>query len=85
MELAGVPIWGVSVQNEPEAAQSWESCLYTSDEERIFIRDHLGPALHRAGLGRVKILFWDHNRDGMLERAASMYSDPEAAAYVYMI
>ena len=25
----------------------------------------------------------DHNRDGMLERAASVYSDQEVAAYVW--
>ena len=36
----GVPIWGVSVQNEPEAVQSWDSCIYTAEEERDFVRDH---------------------------------------------
>merc|ERR1719414_690540 len=33
MGEAGVDIWGVSVQNEPEAAQKWESCIYTAEEE----------------------------------------------------
>jgi len=80
---AGVPIWGVSVQNEPEAAQSWESCLYSAEEERDFVRDYLGPALERAGLGNIKIIVWDHNRDGMLERAAIAYSDPQAAKYIW--
>jgi len=31
----------------------------------------------------VKILAWDHNRDGMLERAAALYADPEAAKYIW--
>lgn len=83
MKSAGVPIWAVSVQNEPEAAQVWESCLYSAEEERIFVRDYLGPALTDAGLADVKILVWDHNREGMLERAAAIYNDPAAAEFVW--
>ena len=79
----GVPIWGVSVQNEPMATQRWDSCLYTAEEERDFVRDHLGPELEAAGLGRVKIVIWDHNRDLMVERANAVYSDPAAARYVW--
>ncbi len=79
----GVPVWGVSVQNEPAAVQRWDSCIYSAEEERDFVRDHLGPALHGAGLGHVKIVVWDHNRDVMVERASVMYSDPEAAKYVW--
>ena len=79
----GVPVWGVSVQNEPAARQRWDSCLYSAEEERDFVRDHLGPALHQAGLGHVKIVVWDHNRDVMVERASVIYSDAEAAKYVW--
>jgi glucosylceramidase len=79
----GVPIWGVSVQNEPMATQRWDSCLYTAEEERDFVRDHLGPELERAGLGHVKIVIWDHNRDAMVERASVVYSDPDAARFVW--
>ncbi len=79
----GVPIWGLSVQNEPAATQRWDSCLYSAEEERDFVRDHLGPALHAAGLAHVKLVVWDHNRDEMVERASTVYSDPEAAKYVW--
>jgi glucosylceramidase len=82
-EAEGVPVWAVSVQNEPMAHQRWDSCLYTAAEERDFVRDHLGPALHAAGLGRVKIVIWDHNRDLMVERASVVYGDAEAAKYVW--
>jgi glucosylceramidase len=82
-EAEGVPIWGVSVQNEPAATQTWDSCIYSAEEERDFVRDHLGPELARAGLGRVKIVIWDHNRDGIVERTRVVYSDPEAAKYVW--
>jgi glucosylceramidase len=82
-EAEGVPVWGVSVQNEPAATQRWDSCLYSAEEERDFVRDHLGPALHGAGLERIKIIVWDHNRDVMVERASVMYSDAAAASYVW--
>jgi glucosylceramidase len=79
----GVPIWGVSVQNEPMAVQRWDSCIYTAEEEREFVRDFLGPTLEQAGLGHVRIVIWDHNRDEMVERASVVLSDPEAAKYVW--
>ena len=79
----GVPVWGVSVQNEPAATQRWDSCIYSAEEERDFVRDFLGPALEEAGLGNVRIVAWDHNRDHMVERASVVYSDPLAARYVW--
>jgi glucosylceramidase len=79
----GVPIWGVSVQNEPAAHQRWDSCLYSAEEERDFVRDHLGPALRAAGLSHIKIVIWDHNRDLMFERSSVVYADREAASYVW--
>ena len=82
-EAEGVPIWAVSVQNEPSATQRWDSCLYSAEEERDFVRDHLGPTLHRAGLGHVKIVIGDHNRDLMVERASTIYADADAARFVW--
>jgi glucosylceramidase len=82
-EAEGVPVWGVSVQNEPAATQRWDSCIYSAEEERDFVRDHLGPALAAAGLGRIKIVIWDHNRDLMVERASVAYADAEAAKYIW--
>lgn len=35
-EKEGIPIWGISIQNEPMATQRWESCIYTAEEERDF-------------------------------------------------
>jgi glucosylceramidase len=82
-EAEGVPIWGVSVQNEPAATQTWDSCRYSAEEERDFVRDHLGPALAQAGLGHIKIVVWDHNRDLLVQRASVMYNDAQAARYVW--
>jgi glucosylceramidase len=83
-EREGLSIWGITVQNEPLATQVWDSCIYTGEEERDFVRDYLGPALKKAGLAeRVKLLIWDHNRDLLYERARVVYEDPAAAQYVW--
>ncbi|SES15677.1 glycoside hydrolase family 30 protein [Salipaludibacillus aurantiacus] len=83
MESAGIPIWGVTVQNEPEATQVWDSCLYTAEEERDFIKDYLGPTFSKNGLADKKIIILDHNRDIMVERATTVLSDPEASKYIW--
>ena len=82
-EKEGVPIWGLTVQNEPAAAQVWESCVYTAEEERDFVRDYLGPTLQKAGLGHLKIIIWDHNKDLLIERIRPSYNDPEASKFIW--
>ena len=82
-ERENIPIWGLSVQNEVEATQTWESCLYSPEDERDFVRDHLGPTLHREGLADIKLLVFDHNRDHMVEHASVIYNDAAAAQYVW--
>jgi len=80
----GIPIWGLTVQNEPMAVQTWESCVYTGEDERDFVRHHLGPQLEKSGLfPGIKLMIWDHNRDMMYQRAKAVYDDPEAAKYVW--
>jgi len=82
-EKEGIKIWGLTIQNEPEATQTWDSCVYTAADERDFIKNYLGPQLEKEGLGHVKIIIWDHNRDQMVERGRTVLSDPEAAKYVW--
>mmetsp|Transcript_41236 Transcript_41236/g.106691 ORF Transcript_41236/g.106691 Transcript_41236/m.106691 type:complete len:747 (-) Transcript_41236:170-2410(-) len=82
MQDAGLPLWGLTVQNEPMAVTAWENCVYTAVEERDFVRDHLGPTLEDSGMD-LKLLVWDHNRDEMFARAKTIYADPRAAKYVW--
>jgi glucosylceramidase len=82
-ENEGVPIWGLTIQNEPMATQRWESCIYSAKQERDFLKNHLGPTLEKEGLGDKKIIVWDHNRDLITNRANTILGDPEAAKYVW--
>ena len=84
-ETEGIPIWGVTVQNEPMAVQTWESCIYTAEDERDFLKFHLGPTMEKEGLGDRKILVWDHNRDLLNHRANTIFQDPGAARYAWGI
>jgi len=82
-EKQGIPVWGLSVQNEPMATQKWESCLYTAEEERDFVKNFLGPTLQKQGMAGKKLIVWDHNRDLLYQRASTILEDPQAAKYVW--
>lgn len=84
-EKEGVPVWGISIQNEPMAKQRWESCIYTAEEERDFLKKHLGPTMEKEGLKDKKIIVWDHNRDLIYQRAQTYFDDAEASKYIWGI
>ncbi len=84
-ESMGMPVWGLSVQNEPMARQNWESCIYTAEDERDFVKNYLGPTLQKNGLGDKKLICWDHNRDLIYQRASTLLNDQEAARYIWGI
>ena len=85
LEKEGLPVWGLTIQNEPMAKQIWESCIFTAEEERDFLKNYLGPTLQKAGMGNKKITVWDHNRDLLLQRATTILDDPQASKYVWGI
>ncbi|WP_298338918.1 glycoside hydrolase family 30 protein [uncultured Algibacter sp.] len=84
-EAEDIPVWGVTIQNEPMAKQRWESCIYTAEEERDFLKNNLGPTFEKAGFKDKNIVVWDHNRDLISHRANTIFEDPEAAKYAWGI
>jgi len=68
-EKEGFNVNRLTVQNEPAAVQTWDSCIFSAEEEKEFLRDYLYPALVKNGLTKVKINIWDHNKEIMYERA----------------
>jgi len=65
----GVHVCMLSAQNEPNAAQTWDSCLFSGGQEQVFIQRHLYPALCRNGLDGLLLLIWDHNKERAFDRA----------------
>ena len=79
----GMDVRLLSMQNEPHAVQTWDSCIVRNTEERDFIRQYLAPALKRHGLDqRVSLLIWDHNKEYIVDRAAAVICDEEMAENV---
>lgn len=64
----GYQVQRISIQNEPQAVQTWDSCIYTAQEEKEFLRDYLAPALKRHGLQDIEVFIWDHNKERVYER-----------------
>lgn len=57
----GIPIYAITVQNEPHMAdKDYPTTLWTGEEQRDFIRDHLGPLFKAQGI-TTRIWCWDHN------------------------
>ena len=71
----GFPVERISLQNEPNAVQNWDSCIWTGEEEKEFLKNHMHPALERNGLGRIGIYIWDHNKERVYERALDILDE----------
>ncbi|MDR1592476.1 MAG: glycosyl hydrolase [Prevotellaceae bacterium] len=74
----GIDFLAVTVQNEPKAVQTWESCIWTGKEEGVFAANYLRPTLDAAGFGDTKIMVWDHNKERVMERARESINIPGA-------
>ena len=63
----GFSVRALTLQNEPHAVQTWDSCVWTAAEQKVFLRDHMWPAMEKHGLTDVEIYLWDHNKERAYE------------------
>jgi glucosylceramidase len=63
MQDQGINIWAITPQNEPLNPFNEPSMSMTSEEQKNFINQQLGPQMAAAGFGRIKIIAYDHNCD----------------------
>jgi glucosylceramidase len=82
MKTNGIPIWGITVQNEPAYDAGWEACTYTPAQERDFLKNSLGPTLAKNNID-VKVMIWDHNKDAIVNWATTILGDAAAAKYAW--
>ena len=71
----GYQVVGMTLQNEPKAVQTWDSCLFTAQEEKRFLRDFVHPALEKHGLTDIQIYLWDHNKERVWEWMRDIIDD----------
>ncbi len=80
MQKLGIKIDAVTVQNEPLHPGNNPSLLMKAPEQADFVKNHLGPALARAGI-KTKIIIYDHNADRP-DYPISILNDPMAKQYI---
>lgn len=80
MELNGFKIESITPQNEPLHDGNSASTYMSWEQQRNFIKNHLGPAFEAAGLD-TKIWIYDHNFD-VTDFVKNIYADKEASKYV---
>lgn len=78
----GIMINALTIQNEPAAVQTWDSCIYSASEEAAFVADYLGPTMKKEGLEDVAIFIWDHNKDILFDRVEESMSNDKATGYI---
>jgi glucosylceramidase len=81
MAEAGITIDALTIQNEPLHPGNNPSLLMLADEQRDFIKYHLGPAFEANGV-KTKIIIYDHNADRP-DYPISILDDPEAKPYIH--
>jgi glucosylceramidase len=80
MKEQGITIDAVTIQNEPQNPHNNPSLLMDAEEQKIFVKNHLGPAFRKSAL-ETRIIIWDHNAD-MPEYPLHVLADSEAAQFV---
>jgi glucosylceramidase len=79
-EKEGIPIFAVTMQNEPlHVPHDYPGLGMMAREQTAFLRDHLGPAFQKAGLN-TKILIFDHNWD-LIDYPIRVLNDSNAARF----
>lgn len=85
MAEEGINFTAISIQNEPIAVQTWESCYYSPEDECEFIDKYLISALDEAGLSDIKIMIWDHNKERVYDRAKKILSNERVDKRVWAV
>lgn len=73
-QARGFAVERISLQNEPKAVQTWDSCVYTDEQEKAFL-PVMHAALARNGLDEIEIFLWDHNKERAFERASAILDE----------
>ncbi len=86
MEAEGIPIYAITVQNEPLNHGNSMSLYMGWEQQRDFIRDHLGPEFEKHDI-KAKIWAFDHNYnyDNVPDQQGyplNIFADSEASKYI---
>lgn len=80
MRDKGITIHALTIQNEPLNSRNTPSMPWSPEDQKVFVRDYLGPEFTRAGI-TTDILAFDHNCDRP-DYPMAIIEDPAAAKYI---
>ncbi|GAB5410784.1 MAG: glucosylceramidase [Balneolaceae bacterium] len=80
MASEGITIDAITIQNEPQHDGNNPSMVMSSNQQRDFIKNSLGPAFDAEDIS-TKIIIWDHNADRP-DYPINILNDPDAKQYV---
>jgi glucosylceramidase len=83
---AGVNIYAITPQNEPNILSAYPSCLWTGEQLREFVADYLGPTLRDR---KANVELWlgmngdpiNHGED-INYRLVTVFDDPKASGFL---
>ncbi|GAB3823213.1 RICIN domain-containing protein [Hymenobacter jeollabukensis] len=79
MQAQGLPVYAVTLQNEPLYAAPYVSMRMDAGNQAAFLKNNIGPAFQAAGL-TTKLIAYDHNWDHP-EYPNAIFADAAAAQY----
>jgi glucosylceramidase len=79
MKAKGIHIQSLTMQNEPEHGGNNPSLLMDAEEQKVFLRDHLGPLLAKEQI-KTEVVLFDHNADHP-NYPISILDDQKAKSY----
>jgi glucosylceramidase len=79
MRSNGIEIHSLTMQNEPEHGGNNPSLLMDAEEQKVFLRDHVGPLLKKENI-KTEVVLFDHNADHPTY-PISILDDPKAKEY----
>ena len=81
MKAEGIDIEAITPQNEPLHPGNNPSLLMLAEQQRDFIKSHLGPAFQKANIA-TKIIIYDHNCDRP-DYPLTILNDPTVKPFVW--
>lgn len=80
MKKNGIVIDALTIQNEPLHPGNNPSLLMVAEDQKVFVRDYLGPEFKKNSI-KTKIIIYDHNADRP-DYPITILNDKEAAQYI---
>jgi glucosylceramidase len=80
MQAQGIPVYAVTLQNEPLFAAPYASMRMDPGNQAAFLKNNIGPAFQAAGI-TTKLVVYDHNWDNPNNYVQNVFADAGAAQY----